>query len=302
MSHSSGSTGSAGSALVSLMMALTLSTTIALSAMRLIAQSNADYQRVEQWSLIEDQATYAIEIMTRALQQAGHVDVSLPMGVVFARPFDGAVFGIDNSTVASGSPAIDIPIPGAHLGSDVLVIRFAGHAAGMIRNCAGFIVPPSLNGADDKGISIFHVALDGLNEPELRCKYRGPAQWSSQTIATGVESFQVLFGIDTDGDELPNDFISASRLSALEAPAAASALSLRTRIVAVEVALLMRSPQVVTFRGPLQTIDMFGLAYSRLHGGDDPGTRIAPSQLAPRRLHRRYGAVIFLSNSLRPDA
>ena len=284
------------------MIALSMSTAIGLSAMRLIAQSNAEYQRVEQLALIEDQAAQALEIIAQSLQQAGHVDATLPMGVVFARPSDGAVNGIDNSIVASGTPAIDQPVSGAHLGSDVLVVRFTGDAAERISNCAGFPVPPSSTGADDRGFSVFHVALDGLNEPELRCKYRGPSQWTSQAIATGVESFQVLFGVDTDGDGLPNDFVSASRVAAMEASALASQLSIRTRIVAVEVALLMRSPQAVKMQSALRAIDMFGQRYADLHEADDPGTRIASSRLKSDRLHRRYSAVIFLNNSLRPDA
>lgn len=293
--------GRRGSALVSLMIALALSTGIALAAMRLIAQSSAQYQQVEQLVLMEDQAAYAIDLIGRALQQAGHVDATQPMAALPARPFEGAVSAIDDATVTAATPAIDVPVAGAHLGSDVLAIRFAGDAAGTVINCAGFSVPLALAGAVDKGFSIFHVALDAQDEPELRCKYRGASQWSSQAIATGVESFQVLFGIDTDGDGLPNDFVSASRLAALDAASVPSGLSIRTRIVAVHLALLMRSPQPVKARPPL-AIDLFGRLYGDRHANDDPGTRIDPSRLKPGRLHRQYDAVIFLNNSLRPDA
>jgi type IV pilus assembly protein PilW len=284
------------------MIALGVSTAIALSAMRLIAQSNADYQRTEQLVLIDDQAGHALDLIAHSLQQAGHVDAMVPMPAVPSRPFEGAVIGIDNSTVATGTPAIDKPVRGAHLGSDVLVVRFAGDASGRVSNCAGFTVAPSLTGDDDRGISIFYVALDSLNEPELRCKYRGSSQWTSQAIAAGVESFQVLYGIDTDGDGLPNDFVSASGVLALEAAAASTQPSIRTRVVAVELALLFRSPQPVREQFLTRAIDLFGQTYADRHATDDPGTRVAPSQLKPNRLHRRYSAVIFLNNSLRPDA
>lgn len=295
-------TCSSGSTLVSLMVALALSTGIALAAMRLIAQSNAEYQRLEQLSLMEDQAAYVIDLIAQALQQAGHVDATQPMTALPARPFYGAVNAIDNASVASGVPAVDASVHGGHLGSDVLVIRFAGDAAGTMKNCAGFAVSPSLAGADDKGISIFHVAVDALNEPELRCKYRGSSQWSSQAIATGVESFQVLFGVDTDDDGLANDFVSASRTAEIEAATVSSAPSLSTRIVAVHVALLLQSPLAVKSLRQTRAIDMFGRLYGDRHEADDPGTRIVPSRLLPNRLHRRYDAVIFLNNSLRPDA
>lgn len=293
---------SPGSTLVSLMVALAVSTVIALAAIRLIAQSSAEYQRLEQLSLMEDQAAYAIDLIAQALNQAGHVDATQPMAALPARPFDGAVNAIDNATVAAGVPAVDVPVHGGHLGSDVLVIRFAGDAAGTMKNCAGFAVPPSLSGVDDRGISIFHVALDALNEPELRCKYRGSSQWNSQAVATGVESFQVLFGVDADGDGLANDFVSASRVADIDAATLSSAPSIRTRIVSVHVALLLRSPQVLKSIGRSRAIDMFGQLYGDRHEADDPGTRIRPSRLMPDRLRRRYDAVIFLNNSLRPDA
>jgi type IV pilus assembly protein PilW len=290
-----------GSMLASLMIAIGLSAGMTLVAMRVMVQSNSDYHRIDQLSQMEEQAAYAIERIARSLHQAGYVDTSLPMAALPARPFDGAVYGIDNSTVSVGLPAVDAAVTGAHLGSDVLVVRFAGDAAVTTTNCAGFAVTPSTTGADNRGISIFYVALDALNEPELRCKYRGSSQWSSQAIVTRVESFQVLFGLDTDGDGLPNDFVSASRLSALDAVAASSLPSMRTRIVAVHVALLMRSPQHVKLQVGLPPIDMFGPRYAERHAVDDPGTRIAPYRLKPDRLHRRYDAVIFLNNSLRPD-
>jgi type IV pilus assembly protein PilW len=291
-----------GSALASLIIALAVAMVIALSAMRLIAQSQQDYGRTEQLTLIGDQAGYALETIGRSLQQAGHVDVSLSMPVLPARPFDGAVTGLDNATVAGGTPAIDIPVAGAHRGSDILMIRFAGDVAGRMSNCAGFAVTSSLDGSDDQGISIFYVALDPLNQPELRCKYHGSSQWSSQAIASGVESFQVLFGIDTDGDGLPNDFVSATRLATIDAAAASSQPSLWTRIVAVELAVLMRSYRIVKDSGLIRFIDMFGHRYAERHQTDDPGTRIPSDDLKSGYLHRHYGAVIFLNNSLRPDA
>ncbi len=291
-----------GHSLASLMIAMAVALVIALSALRLIAQSHQDYGRTEQIALIDDQVGYALEIIGRSLQQAGHVDANLSMPVLPARPFDGAVIGMDNSTVAGGTPAIDLPLANAHLGSDMLMIRFAGDTAGRMSNCAGFAVPPSVNGSDDAGVSIFHVALDAFEQPELRCKYRGASQWSSQAIASGVESFQVLFGMDTDGDGLPNDFVSATRLASIDAAALSSQPSLRTRIVAVEIALLMRSARTVKAPAILRSIDLFGHRYAERHQSDDPGTHMKPEALKSDHLHRHYDAVIFLNNSLRPDA
>ena len=49
-----------------------------------------------------------------------------------------------------------------------------------------------------RGWSIFYVAANGDGEAELRCKYRGASGWGADAIVRGVDSFQVLYGVDTD--------------------------------------------------------------------------------------------------------
>jgi type IV pilus assembly protein PilW len=62
-------------------------------------------------------------------------------------------------------------------------------------NCAGMAEP---EGAD-RAYSIFHVARSTAGEPVLACSYRNPATgvWATVPLVSGVESFQVLYGVDT---------------------------------------------------------------------------------------------------------
>lgn len=288
-----------GASLVGLVISLGLSLFIILAALRVAAWSGADYVRTEQHALLQEQAAHVLELVAASLRQVGHLDPTQAMPALAARPPEGALRGIDDAIVPAVSPWLSAARGGNSGGSDALSIRLVGDAKGRTRNCAGLPVPEAADASDERGASVFHVADGPGGEPELRCKYRGASGWTSQAVASGIASFQLLYGIDTDGDGLPNDFVSASRMLALAAGAEASPW---TRVVAVHVALLLRSAQPVPGLARPAAVDLFGSAYSDLHAADDPGTRLAASQLRSGRLYRQFDAVIFLRNSLRPAA
>lgn len=297
-----------GSSLVALMIAVALSLGIALQALRLLALSGRDYLRTEQEGLLQEQAAYVLDRLRAALQQAGHVDAARTLPALAARPVQGALNGLDDVMLPAGSRGLTGALRGGSHGSDALAIQFSGDASGLMRNCAGMPVAEG-GSADGPGWSIFHVGLDRQGEPELRCKFRGDSGWVSQAIATGVVSLQLLYGLDTDDDGLPNDFVSASRLRALDEAGTSSGTatgpaspSQWTRVVAVHVSLLLRSLQAVRQRSaqPELDLDLFGRAYAQRHAGDDPGSTLTSAQLRPDRLYRQFDAVIFLRNSLRP--
>ncbi len=289
-----------GASLLALMIASGISLVIALMAMHVVALSSTGYLRTEQDALLQDQAAWVLDVFRVAIQQAGYVDASQSMPAQPARPDAGALTGFDDVIVPVSTPGFNGVHRGGIGGSDALAVRFAGDSKGWVRNCAGLPVKSSITAADDRGWSIFHVSTDRQGEPELRCKYRGESGWTSQAIASGIESFQLLYGLDLDDDGLPNDFVSAARLQALDVAADKGADNLWTRVVAVHVALLLRSPQRV--RVPLpDAIELFGNDYARLHGNEDPGSTLTVSQLRSDRLYRQSDAVIFLGNSLRPS-
>ena len=291
-----------GESLVSLMLALSLSLGIVLSAITLTVQAELLHQRARQLSLLEDQAHQVIELIERLLQQAGYVDVVKPMPVQAARPLEGAIDGVDNATVSGNSHVGVAMAKSASLASDLLLIQLRGDDKGKVINCAGFSIPAASGPDDLTGRSILYVGLDPANEPELRCFFRGSSQWSSQALASGVLTFQVRFGLDTDDDGLPNLFVGPSKLSDLTTHQKVSDISLRTRIVAVHIALLMRSTQRIGSSIPLKPFLLFGNLPQMCANDLATDEQVLPSQLKSYRLYRRFDKLIFLNNSLRPDA
>ncbi len=292
----------AGSSLVELMVGLALSLLTVLGTLTVISRSAQAYQRTDQETWLQDQGIYAIEVLRVALQQVGHVDASRPMSVIPSRPVKGAVLGLDDVILPAASTGLDGAKRGGIGGSDALAIHLPGGLHGLFRNCAGMPVPEANSQADDQGWSLFYVATDSRGEPELRCKYRGDSGWVSQALVAGVASFQLLYGLDHDSDGLPDDFVSASRVTALDAAGtAAGSASVWTRVVAVQMAVLLRTPQVAAGVRPPADIRLFGNAYAG-HASHDPGTVQSAAQLLPDRLYRQFDALIFLHNSLRPTS
>lgn len=271
-----------GAGLLALLVALSLSLAVTLSSLRVMALSNAEYLQAEQAMLMDE--------------QAGHLDPTRPMPAFPSRPASGALAGHDNAQPASAAHAP--PKAGGVLGSDLLELRLPGDVAGRILDCTGLPVPVA-TADDDVGVSQFFLAPDRTGEPELRCRTRAGGQWSTQAIAAGVCGFQLLYGLDADRDGLPNDFVSATALRALDAAHPPGQPSAWTRVVAVHVALLLRSARQPA-RGARRTIDLFGERYAQWHGARDPGVRLGPEVLDPYRRYQGYDMVIFLNNSMEP--
>ncbi len=258
------------------MLAASLSACVVLAAISMLQTANAAFVSQQQSALLQENGRYAINIITRALLQLSYVDHSLT-----AQPNTQlAIKGQDNAGVN---------------GSDVLVLHFAGsgliadgNADGNIVNCAGFAIASTL---PDQGWSVFYVARNGQGEPELRCEYRGSNGWSSQALVAGVESFQVLYGVDTDADGMVNQYLNANSMTAQ---------ALWSQVVALRIALLLRAERDAGGDNLDQPDDfaLFGTAYEVKA---DVGTHITRESLpaANRQWPRLIvQSTIYLRNTL----
>lgn len=286
----------AGVGLVEMLVALVLGMLVTLASAALLASANGDFLSHGASARLNDGGRYALAQVAQAVRQAGYADPAL--GTLAEE--GAAIAGLDASAVSRTGPGIDAALPAAVNGSDVLAVRFGGSGGGggdgSVTDCAGFTVPEGR-----QGWSIFYVARGEDGEAELRCKYHSDSGgWSADAVVRGVDSFQVLYGVDTDapGDGIANRFASASAIGALDAAlvpmgdsAAERELDRRRRsywhrVVTVRVALLLHGETGMRDAGrPLQ-YDLFGADYVAA----EPDTRIDEAALAvglrarPRRL------------------
>lgn len=302
----------AGITLVELMVSITLGFFVVLAATSLLISTKAGYVTQDEGARIQDTGRHAIEIIARAVRQAAYENWdSAEAPIVTTASMSANIVGFDASRVNAGSDAIASPLTkGIINGSDVLAVRFFGagtglHGDGTIMNCAGFGIPAATSSAtaeQERGWSIFYVARAGTGVPELYCKYLGAAEpdkepaWKVASIASEVESFQVLYGVDTDGDGLPNQFLNADAISASEKDSGSSSWK---KVVVIKVALLLRGSQNSRPGTATAEYDLFGPDYSDEHGATDVGTRIREADLpvAERnRARKTFAATIQLRN------
>ena len=299
-----------GLTIVELMISMALGLVVILAVTGLLLSTQSSYAMQDENARLQDTARHAVEIVSRSVRQAAYVNWDKADAPIAATAIANPnIAGLDARGLKSTTPGIDAPVSAVN-GSDVLALRFYGAGDGSILNCAGFAIPApaSLDSADeDRGWSIFHVAKDKSGEPELHCKYHGASGWTSDAIARGVESFQVLYGVDTDDDGLPNRFISADAVDELDNamipagqaanPAEKNRRTYWKRVVEVKIALLVRGSQDIKVGAAPGSYDLFGAAYSESNK-DDTGTHIDTKKF-PAEVRNRMRKVVTWTIPLR---
>lgn len=247
-----------GFTLVEILVALALSTVIALAAIASLTVARTGFTAVDASSQLRDNGRFAAEMIKRVAVQAGYKDSTYAAATtafanVTSTTPEPDISGVNNVLVKTSLlPDLEtafVPRPGASTtdskcssnpdpacdnGSDALIIRYqtspsiAGSSTsdGSMINCAGVADMSVPVNSTDRMISVIHVAKSATSsEPSLMCSYRSSSGvWTTQPIVEGVESFQVLYGVDgaTTGanttfpttlqDSVPDRYFNASQM------------------------------------------------------------------------------------------
>lgn len=296
--------------LAELLVALALGLGVLLAGGVLMIGANKAYVAHEDAAAIDDGGRYALALIGRAVRQGAFIDWER-LATAPAPDLPAPLAGLDSRSLVKTTSGIDGSVSTAVNGSDVLAVRYAGAGAapdgdGSVIDCAGFPVHEA-----KEGWSIFYVARNGDGLAELRCKYRGAANWSADAIVAGVDGFQVLYGLDTDTppDGIPNRYVNARALAALDAalPLAGggqAALNEKTwwkRVASVQVALLLHGERPSA--APLQpaAYSLFGAAYGE-RVADDAGVQLTSADLRGRGPvpSRRLFTAVFAVGAAQP--
>jgi type IV pilus assembly protein PilW len=295
----------AGLTQVEMMVAMAIGLAVVLAAARLLGLANDAYAAQVEAAALDDAGRYALDILGRAVRQAAHAD---PMQLDLSAPVDALparLAGFDARSLGSSTAGIATPLAAVANGSDILAVRFPGAGAGTsgdgsVLDCAGFAHP-----SYEEGWSIFYVAKNGDGEPELRCKYRGASNWSADAVVTGVDSFQVLYGIDTDTprDGAANRYVNADAIRALDAAFAGlpvQELNRRTwwkRVVSVRIALLLHGTRTTRHGAADAEFQLFGPVHAANAAAGDTGTVVREDAL-PDSLRRRERRLFSMTVAL----
>jgi type IV pilus assembly protein PilW len=303
-----------GLTIAELMVAITVGLLVLLFAAAMLVSANRGHAAQEESARLDDSGRFAIETIARAVRQTAYVNWDRTDAGIAADPAAPArIAGLDNRSLVKNAEFISDPRPDVANGSDVLALRFSGAGPkpdgdGSMTSCAGFGVSEH-----EEGWSIFFVGRNALGDTELRCKYRGSNSWGADAIVGGVDSFQVLYGIDTDvpADGLANLYVNASVVAALDdgltlegASETERELDLRRkthwkRVSGIKVGLVLHGEKRVRANTASVVFDVFGPAYGNAVGSGDPGTRINEGEMPGtlrERERRLFSSTIMLRN------
>jgi type IV pilus assembly protein PilW len=302
-----------GLTLVELLVAMVLMLLVSIATVALFNVSATSYRTIDAGQELQDNGRFALEIIGQAARSAGFQDRTGPVSVgndladvVFGTGTTAATAwrleGANNSQLGSSTSAIDF---GANNGvnlSDALVVRFFGASStanatvadGAMIDCSGRAIPYPGSSAD-VGVSSFFVR-EVNGEPELFCKSYNPAtgKFSTTQIVRGVESFQVMYGLDTDGDDVPNRWVSAD---ANWTPFTASPNW--NNVVAIRIGMVLRGP-VGSGQGKSAVTtenDLYPLGKDFTGTSTEAGLKLTPAD--DGRLRRSVAATFLIRNTVR---
>ncbi|MET3109347.1 type IV pilus assembly protein PilW [Oxalobacteraceae bacterium GrIS 2.11] len=301
-----------GATLVELMIAITLGSVLILAISRLTISTVSVQSSQNSVAAVHDTAGYALNNIAQSVRQAGFVNYDNSNELYANADFDSpGIYGLDASTLKASSYGVESPITSSNHSSDVLVVRFygTGNSDSPILNCGGFPVtaPTSATSTEtDRGWSIYYVANDNNGEPNLYCKYK-KNKFTAQSIAQGVESFQVLYGLDTSNppDGIADQFLRSTEINRLDAAISESELYKHThwkRITAVKVAILIRGSTRDRASGSDATYNLFGSAYANSKSSADKGSQIRVADIPKEQqqyFRKVFTTTVNLKNSLK---
>ncbi|MDR3454365.1 MAG: PilW family protein [Rhodoferax sp.] len=226
-------TAQRGLTMVELLVSLVLASLITLAAVALYTVTGSSYRTIDAAQELQDSGRFALEVIGQAARQAGYQNYAQRDGSGnentrrFAATSFPTVRGFNNAKVASPTNIDDDGATnnGGYNNSDTLALRFHGSSKldnavapddSMI-DCQGVSQNYPANG-DDVALSLFWVKTDSTGEPALQCISRGNPKSpglsrNTQPILKGVETFQVMYGLDTDGDSVPEKWVSGQNVA-----------------------------------------------------------------------------------------
>jgi type IV pilus assembly protein PilW len=343
----------AGLTLVELLVAVTLSTLIALAAVAALIVSRRGFTTVDASSQMRDNGRFASDMVRRLVSQAGFLDWNFAMvnrdtaKGDLDNP-DPAISGFNNSKITSFTNPVGSAANESRPGpcstdagcSDVLIVRFqtqsvpgATNSDRSMIDCSGTPVLAQPLSRDDQSISIFYVDNypTSTGEPTLMCLtgYYSPTAptpytWASAAVpvVTGVENFQVLYGVDgvepnlaltaasERSDIVPNRYLRADQMVVSAAPLSALTYANWRRVRSVRVGIVLRGPTGSQQEFTPQTFYPFGMATSDGNAANaglmmsttdgaaspDKGTRFTPP--TDGRLRQTLSFTVYLHNDV----
>lgn len=298
-----------GLTLVELMIATVISLIVVLAATAALLLSRQGFTQVDAASQLRDNSRYAEELIQRLAVQAGYRDL---IYAATSRPPSTAglsnewpeIFGFNNrartkthKSWEANSSALSSSALG--YGSDILVLRLQSSSSSVsgtptdlgIIDCAGVALKEKMVDRYERYSSVLHIGISNDGEPALMCTRWASAQdlgaVSVEPLISGVENFQVLYGVDKKGvnasgssidapDSVAEQYLRADQLT--DASDDAKTLANWKSVRSLRIGMVLRAAPGTAIAATNQSIYPFGTgqAITMFSSNNDPGTIFTP--------------------------
>lgn len=331
-----GQTASRGFTLVELLVAMAVSLLVILAATAALLAGRRGAETVDVAGQLRDNGRFASELVQRLVVQTGFEDLHIA-GQPYASNLQsyrtsnqrnaGAGSGIEITELTPNLQGFNNAVPSptdpinnsnshaansAAAGSDVLILQYQqvrnnlaedpGSAVsdGSMIDCAGNAPIETIGSREDRILSVLYVATDAQGEPSLMCmtKNNQTGAISTTPLVRGVESFQVLYGVDNvepetapsgDVGSVSNRYLRADQLTVAGNQNATNTNWRRVR--SLRIGMVLRGAANSGQEAVNQTLYPLGSAdYSST---DDPGSQFAVND---NRLRQVVTFTVLLRN------
>jgi len=265
-----------GFSLIEMMVSMAIGMVLMVAIAQVFYGNRQTAAAQEQASRMQETARYAIQILQREIRMAG-----------MKRTESTGTFDATNPMITGTNATV-----GAPNGSDEVTVRYwgsdngAGTAAdNTVFDCLG--TPIRLN---ERVVDRFHIANNASGEPSLFCQNTnfGTGLVTDNELVPGVESMQMLVGVDTDADKSPNKYIQWN-----------DATINLDQVIAVRVSFLLRSDNFALQGTDSNIYNHFGTAYAAANvapSGDAGSVFNQAGAALDRRMRRLYTTTITVRN------
>ncbi len=324
-----------GMTLVELLVAMVLGLLIALASAAALLVSRQGFTTVDAASQLRDNSRFVRDVVQQLVVQTGYRNDKY-IAAASPTPSGGPalppnVFGVNNRSRTNAKTWREsIAHPAGHLGgSDILVLRYQSvfssdpaKSDGTMIDCMGNSPASDIpSNANEKRFSILYVGNDSLGEPSLMCASglhtdasESMPAGTPQPLISGVESFQVLYGVDgvapgnvavlapATADSVPERYLRADQLTIAGAANIEKTNANWSRVRSVHIGMVLRGAAGSAAEKTAQTYFPFGNAKASASGAagsayavaTDPGTTF--SAPADGRLRQTLSFTVHLRN------
>ena len=321
-----------GFTMVELLVAMVISLLIALAAIAALTVTRQGFTAVDASSQLRDNGRFISDLIQRLGVQSGFKDTvnaaypPPPASSAFATDPAPNITGFNNALASASDPLNVFTARTTGDGSDILILRYqaaetfpgSGKTDLSMIDCAGISATTPASDRYNRMASVLHVQVSTGGEPALMCTTVNSSGTigTAQPIISGVENFQVLYGVDgvTAGTAPPaapvagannNDTVPESYLRADQLVVAGNAIATNAnwrRVRSMRIGIVLRGPVNSAQDTSAQTYYPFGPAPgssggakgSALSSSNDPGTVFAPT--ADGRLRQVVTFTVHLRN------